>query len=106
MGILPQTVSRLPVANHTFLGSWMVYIYQEGYSLRSTPQRDTGHTWDGALTVHAGNRMVGTGEVIKMHGPPGTVCSPSTWLPDVLRPRKGTKCTSIRVCTLAEYLRT
>ena len=41
-GILHQTVSRLPVANHVFLGSWMVDICQEGCSLRSAPQR--GHT--------------------------------------------------------------
>ena len=25
-GILDQTVSRLPVANHVFLGSWMIDI--------------------------------------------------------------------------------
>ena len=38
-GILHQTVSRIPVANHVFLGSWMVDIFQEGCSLRSAPQR-------------------------------------------------------------------
>ena len=38
-GILHQTVSRLPVANHIFLGSWMVDICQEGQSQRSAPQR-------------------------------------------------------------------
>ena len=38
-GILHQVVSRLPVANHIFLGSWMVDFLQEGHSLRSTPQR-------------------------------------------------------------------
>ena len=38
-GILHQTVSRLPVANHVFLGSWTVDICQEGHSLRSAPQR-------------------------------------------------------------------
>ena len=38
-GIFHQTVSRLPVANHVFLGSWTVAISQEGHSLRSTPQR-------------------------------------------------------------------
>ena len=37
--ILHQTVSRLPVANQVFLGSWMVDICQEGRSLRSAPQR-------------------------------------------------------------------
>ena len=38
-GILHQTVSRLPVANQVFLGSWMVDICQEGCSQRSAPQR-------------------------------------------------------------------
>ena len=37
--ILYQTVSRLPVANQVFLGSWTVDICQEGHSLRSAPQR-------------------------------------------------------------------
>ena len=32
--ILHQTVSRLPVANQVFLGSWMVDICQEGRSQR------------------------------------------------------------------------
>jgi len=38
-GILHQNVSRLPVANHVFLGSWMVDICQEGRTQRSAPQR-------------------------------------------------------------------
>ena len=38
-GILHQTVSRLPVANQVFLGSWMVDICQKGHSQRSAPQR-------------------------------------------------------------------
>ena len=38
-GILHQTVSRLPVANQVFLGSWMTDICQEGLSQRSAPQR-------------------------------------------------------------------
>ena len=38
-GIFHQTVSRLPVANHVFVGSWTVDICQEGRSLRSVPQR-------------------------------------------------------------------
>ena len=38
-GIFHQTVSRLPVANHVFLGSWMVDICQEGHCLRSASQR-------------------------------------------------------------------
>ena len=38
-GILHQTVSRLPVPNQVFLGSWMVDIRQEVLSQRSAPQR-------------------------------------------------------------------
>ena len=38
-GILHHSVSRLPVANQIFLGSWTVDICQEGRSLRSAPQR-------------------------------------------------------------------
>ena len=38
-GILHQIVSRLPVANQVFLGSWMVDICQEGCTQRSAPQR-------------------------------------------------------------------
>ena len=38
-GILHQTASRLPIANHVFLESWRVDICQEGRSQRSAPQR-------------------------------------------------------------------
>ena len=37
--ILHQSVSRLPVGNHVFLGSWMFDMCQEGHSLRSALQR-------------------------------------------------------------------
>ena len=37
--ILYQTVSRLPVTNEVFLGSWMVDICKEGCSQTSAPQR-------------------------------------------------------------------
>ena len=37
--IFHQTVSRLPVANHIFLGLWMDHICQECHSLRSAPER-------------------------------------------------------------------
>ena len=50
-------------------------------------------------------QVMGTGE-IKAHGPPGTVCLPSSWLPELLGPGKGTKHMPNRVCALAEYLRT
>ena len=56
------------------------------------PRGDTQHTWDGALEVSPGNQAAGTGEVIKTHGPPGTVHSPSTWSPELLGPGKYIKC--------------
>ena len=37
-GIIHQTVSRLPVANQVFWGSWTVDICQEGRSTHSTPE--------------------------------------------------------------------
>ena len=37
--IFHQTMSRLPIDNHVFLGSWTVDICQECHSLRSAPQR-------------------------------------------------------------------
>ena len=50
------------------------------------PRGDTWHTWEGALLAHPGNWAVGTGGLTKMHGPPGTVCSPSTWSPSCSNP--------------------
>ena len=38
-GILHQTVSRLPVANQVFLGSWAADVHQESHSQRSAPQK-------------------------------------------------------------------
>ena len=105
-GILHQTVSRLPVANHTFLGSWMVDICQEGHSLRSAPQRRHMTHLRQCSCCAPGKPSSRTGEVIKMQGPAGTVCLPNTWSPELLGPGKGTKCTPNRVCTLAEYPRT
>ena len=52
---------------------------------------DIQHAWDGVLLVHPENWAIGMREVIKTHGPPGTVCSPSIWSTEVLRPGKGTK---------------
>ena len=70
-GILHQTMSRLPVTNYVFLGSWTVDISQEGCSLRSAPQRrHTGHLI-GCSHGIPGNQAAGTAEVIKMHSPPG-----------------------------------
>ena len=70
------------------------------------PRRDTAHTWDSTVTELPGNQVARTGEVIKMHGPPGTVHSSSTSAFELLGHGKGTKHTPIRVCALAEYLRT
>ena len=60
-GILHQTVSRLPVANQVFLGSWMVDICQEGCSQRSAPRGSTGHIWDGVLVAHRETVRLGPG---------------------------------------------
>ena len=54
--------------------------------------KETYDTSETVLLSTQGNWEAGTGEVIKMHGPPGAVCLPSTWLPELLRPGKGTKC--------------
>ena len=37
-----------------------------------------------------------------MHDPPRTVCSPSTWSPELLGPAKGTKCTALLGLSLME----
>ena len=52
---------------------------------------DIQHTWDGALVAHLGNWAARTGAMIKVHSSPGIVCSPSTWLPELIIPGKGTK---------------
>ena len=70
------------------------------------PRGDTQYTWDGSLMAHPGNWAAWTGEVIKVHRPPGTVCSPSTCSPELLRPGKGTKRMPNWVCAFAEYLGT
>ena len=49
--IFHQTVSRLLVANHVFLGSWRVDICQECHSLRSATQRK--HTAQLGLCSHS-----------------------------------------------------
>ena len=89
-GILHQTVSRLPVANQVFLGSWMVDICQEGCSQRAASQRThTAHLrWCSCDTPGKLSGWDRGGD--KMHRPPGTGCSSSTWLPELLRPGKGT----------------
>ena len=73
-GIFNQNVSRLPAANHVFLRSWMVDIHRECCSLRSALQR----TYMAKPETVLSTKWLGPGEVIKTHGPPGTVHSPST----------------------------
>ena len=70
------------------------------------PRGDTRHTWDGALLAHLGSQAAGPGEGMKMHSPPGTVCVPSTWSPELLGPGKGTMHTPNQVCAFVEYLST
>ena len=104
--ILHQTVSRLPVANHIFLGSWMVDICQEGHSLRSASKRRHMAQLKHALAVHPGNQGARTREEIKMNSPHGIVHSLKTWSPELLGPGKGTKSMPNRVCAFVEYPRT
>ena len=58
-GILYQTVSRLPVVNQIFLGSWMVDILQEGRSRHQLPKGETWPTWESVPTAHSGNWAAG-----------------------------------------------
>ena len=44
-------LTKLPVANHVFLGSWMVHTHQECHSLRSAPHRR--HTAHLGLCLHS-----------------------------------------------------
>ena len=59
----------------------------------SSPE-ETYSTPGTVLMVHPRNQEAGTGEVNKMHSPPGTVHSPSTQLPQWLGPVKGSKHTA------------
>ena len=97
-GIFHQTVSRPPVVNQVFLGSWMVDIHQEGHSQRSVPERrHMAHLrWCSGCAPRKPCSWDWGGD--KMHCPPGSVCSPSIWSPEVLRPGKGTKHRPNRVC--------
>ena len=102
--IFQQTVSKLSVANHVFLGSWTVDICQECHSLRSASQRrhmaqvrwcshstprkpsnwDQGGNWDVHLSwssVLAENPVAWgawTWEGHKTHSPSGSVPLQST----------------------------
>ena len=107
--IIYQTVSRLPVANQVFLvflGSWMVDISWEGHSQIPAPQRRQRHTWDGAPTVHPGNRVTGIGEVIRCSAPYRGKCTRqahgclSCW--DLGRAQKAGPITSASLWTIWE----
>ena len=70
------------------------------------PRRDTLDTWGSTSTEHPGNQAAGTGEVIRCTPHLGRVHLPSTWLPELLGPGKGTKRRPNWVCAFAEYPRT
>ena len=63
-GMFHQTVSRLPVANHIFLGSWMADACQACCSLISSPEK-THCTPEPAVVVHPDNQAVGLGKWIR-----------------------------------------
>ena len=105
-GILHQTVRRLPVANQVFLGSWTVGIYQEGRSQRSAPQRRHMAHQRRCSRCAPGKLSSWDGGGDRTHSPPGAVRSPSSWLPELLGPGKGTKHRPSRVCAPVEYPRT
>ena len=69
--ILHQTVSRLPVANQVFLGSWMADIHQKGRRQKSAPQKKhTAHLrWSSLCAPRKPSSWDGGGD--KAHHPPG-----------------------------------
>ena len=111
-GILHQTVSRLPVANQVFLGSWTVDICQNGRSQRSAPQRrHMGHLrqhsiyaprkprgWDwGGDKMHCTSDRQALGHLscsdlgrAQNAGPTESAPLRTTWIPELewLRPGK------------------
>ena len=70
------------------------------------PRRDIWHTGDGRTRCHPGHRAAGTREGIRRTPYLGRQHSPSTWLPELLGPGKGTKRRPNRVCPFVDYLRT
>ena len=105
-GILHQTVSRLLLANHMFLGSWTIGICQEGRNLRSAPQKR--HTAHPRRRPHCTPRKLSGWDRggDKSQLSTGGNCSPSTWSPEVLRSGMATKRRPNQVCTFVEYPRT
>ena len=103
-GILHQTGSRLPLANHVFLGYWSVDICQDGCNLRSAPQgRHTAHLRQCSCSAPSKPRDWDQ-RADKTHCTPGTVCLPSTWLPELLGLGKDTKSRPRRVYAFMENL--
>ena len=70
------------------------------------PRKDIWHTGDGRTRCHPGNRAAGTREVIRHIPHLGRQHSPTTCLPELLRPGKGTKRRPNRVCPFVDNLRT
>ena len=68
--IIYQTVSRLLVANHVFLGSGLVDSCQDGHSLSSAPQRHMVHLRQHSHFTCRKPRGWDQGDA-KMHCPPG-----------------------------------
>ena len=105
--ILHQTVSRLPVTNKVFLGSWAVDIHQESRSQRPASQkRHIAHLRQCPPSTPRKPRGRDQGGD-KMHHPAGRVCSLAKHLlPEPLTPGKGTKRRPNQVCAFREYPRT
>ena len=97
-----QTVSRLPVANRVFLGSWAVHICQECHGLRSAPQRS--HTAHLELYPHLGNQAARPGKCIKFMAHLGAHQAPS--LLSGLDQGRAQNSQPFWVCGLVEHLRT
>ena len=57
----------------------------------NSPEETHGTPETCALMAYPGNQAAWTRKVIQTHSPPGTVCSQSTWSPELLRPGKCTK---------------
>ena len=87
------------VANQDLLGFWMSNSRREGRSQKSAPQkRRTAHLRKcTSCTPRKASSRDGGGD--KSQAP----CLPSTWSPELLGPRKGTKRRPNRVCAFVEY---
>ena len=97
-GILHQTVSRPPVANQLFLGSWTVDIWQEGHSQRSASQRRHMAHLRQHSRCASRNSSSWDGGGDKTRCPPG-----ESALAKLLGPGKGTKRRPNQVCAFVGY---